>query len=100
LASQLLQPPISWHVRSRRPFDVVFQRLVLTRWLVAPCPGSPVLAPVATVVAAMGVLFTLWLATDLARPLVYACWWGFCLLAAWLVTVLALTAHRSLRTAS
>ena len=55
---------------------------------------------VATVAAAMGVLFTLSLATDLARPLVYACWWGFCLLAAWLVTVLALTAHRSLRTAS
>ena len=48
----------------------------------------------------MGVLFTLSLATDLARPLVYACWWGFCVLAAWLVTVLVLTAHRSLRTAS
>jgi len=38
------------------------------------------------VVAAMGGLFTLSLTTDVARPLVYACWWGFCLLAAWLAT--------------
>ena len=53
----------------------------------------------ATVVAAMGVLFTLWLTIDMTRPLVYACWWGGCLLAAWLVAVIARTAHRSLRTA-
>ena len=53
----------------------------------------------ATVVAAMGVLFTLWLVVDLARPLMYACWWGFSLLAAWLAVV-ALTAQRSLRTAA
>ena len=54
---------------------------------------------VAAVAVAMAVLFTLWLTVDLARPLVYACWWGFCLLAAWLVTVVALSARRSLRTA-
>jgi hypothetical protein len=54
---------------------------------------------VAMVVAAMGVLFTLWLTTDLARPLVYACWWGFSLLAAWLTAVTVLVAYRSLRTA-
>jgi len=54
----------------------------------------------ATVMAAMGVLFTLWLVADLARPLMYACWWGFSLLAAWLVAVIALTANRSLRTAA
>lgn len=54
---------------------------------------------VAMVVAAMGALFTLWLTTDLARPLVYASWWGFSLLAAWLTAVTVLTAYRSLRTA-
>ena len=46
-----------------------------------------------------GVLFTLSLTTDLARPLVYACWWGFCLLAAWLATVSVLAVRRSLPTA-
>jgi hypothetical protein len=55
---------------------------------------------VTIVVAAMGVLFTLWLTTDLARPLVYATWWGFCLLAAWLTAVALLTARRSLHTAA
>jgi hypothetical protein len=52
---------------------------------------------VASVVAATGVLFALWLTADLPRPLVYALWWGFCLLAAWLIGVGVLTAHRSLR---
>ena len=54
----------------------------------------------ATVAAAMGVLFTLWLVADLPRPLMYACWWGFSLLSAWLVAVIALNAYRSLRTAA
>ena len=54
---------------------------------------------VAVVVTAMAVLFTLWVATDLARPLVYGIWWSFCLLAAWLVAVTALTARRTFRTA-
>jgi hypothetical protein len=52
---------------------------------------------VALVVAATGVLFALWLALGLSRPLVYACWWGFCLLAAWLIGVAVLRARRSLR---
>ena len=55
---------------------------------------------VTIVVAAMGVLFTLWLATDLPRLLVYATWWGFCLLAAWLTAVALLTARRSLHTST
>ena len=50
------------------------------------------------VVAGMAVLFTLWLTADLARPFVYVCWWGFCLLAAWLIAVTVLAARRSLRT--
>jgi hypothetical protein len=53
---------------------------------------------VAIVVAGMGVLFTLWLTADLARPLVYVFWWGFRLLAVWLIAVTVRTAHRSLRT--
>jgi hypothetical protein len=53
---------------------------------------------VTTVVAAMSVLFTLWLTTDMARPLVYATWWGCCLLAAWLTATALLTVPRSLRT--
>jgi hypothetical protein len=53
---------------------------------------------VAIVMAAMGALFTLWLTTDLARPLVYLCWWGFSLLAAWLTAVTVLAAYRSLGT--
>jgi hypothetical protein len=48
--------------------------------------------------AAMGALFTLWLTTDLARPLVYLCWWGFSLLAAWLTAATVLAAYRSLGT--
>ena len=54
---------------------------------------------VGAVVAAMSVLFTVWLTADLSRPLVYACWWSFCLLGAWLVTVGLLTATRRLRPA-
>ena len=54
---------------------------------------------VGAVVATMSVLFTLWLMADLSRPLVYACWWSFCLLAAWLVTVSLLTATRRFRPA-
>lgn len=78
------------HVPASRP-DRVARRTVT--WIARP-------RTVAKVAAAMSALFTVWLTTDLSRPLMYACWWGFCLLAAWLVTVLALTAHRSLRTAS
>jgi hypothetical protein len=52
---------------------------------------------VAVVATAMAVLFALWLTLDLSRPLVYACWWGFCLLAAWLIGVAVLSARRSLR---
>ncbi len=92
-AAYLVVRPLQKALRRRRPTsrpDAVARRTVA--WIARP-------RTVATVAAAMGVLFTLWLATDLARPLVYACWWGFCLLAAWLVTVLTLTAHRSLRTA-
>ena len=51
----------------------------------------------ALVVAAMSVLFALWLTADLSRPFVYACWWTFCALAAWLISVTLLTARRSLR---
>ena len=92
-AAYLVVRPFQKAFRRRPPTsrpDAVARRTVA--WIARP-------RTVAAVAAAMGVLFTLWLATDLARPLVYACWWGFCLLAAWLVTVLALTAHRSLRTA-
>ena len=52
---------------------------------------------VATVVAVMSVLFVLWLTADLSRPFVYACWWSFCALAAWLISVALLSARRSLR---
>lgn len=48
---------------------------------------------VAIGVAAMSVLFALWLTADLSRPLVYACWWSFCLLAAWLISVTLFTAR-------
>jgi hypothetical protein len=46
------------------------------------------------IVAAMGALFALWLLGDLSRPLTYACWWGFCLLAAWLTASTLLAARR------
>jgi hypothetical protein len=52
---------------------------------------------VTVVAAAAAVLFATWLTVDLSRPLVYATWWGFSLLAAWLLAVGALTARRSLR---
>ena len=55
---------------------------------------------VAVVAVAAAVLFAVWLAVDLSRPFVYATWWGFCLLAAWLIGVGLLTARRSLRTAA
>jgi len=90
-AAYLVARPFRKAFRHRAPAshpDPVARRTVA--WVARP-------RTVVTVVAAMGVLFTLWLATDLPRPLVYACWWGFCLLAAWLVTVLALTAYRSLQ---
>jgi hypothetical protein len=48
--------------------------------------------------AAMAVLFTVWLTVDMSRPLVYATWWGFCVLAAWLIGVGVLTVRRSVRT--
>ena len=52
---------------------------------------------VAAVVAGMAALFTVWLTTDLPRPLMYATWWGFCVLAAWLTAVTVITARRSVR---
>ena len=90
LVSRPFKNVLRRRARASRP-DPVTRRAVA--WIARP-------RTVAIVAAAMGVLFTLSLATDLARPLVYACWWGFCVLAAWLVTVLVLTVHRSLRTAS
>jgi hypothetical protein len=53
---------------------------------------------VVVVAAATAVLFAVWLAVDMSRPLVYATWWGFCVLATWLLGVGLLTARRSLRT--
>jgi hypothetical protein len=55
---------------------------------------------VTVVAGAAGVLFTIWLTVDMSRPLVYATWWGFCLLAAWLIGVALLTARRSERSHS
>lgn len=86
-----------------RPFRKVVRRLAAAP-RPQPVPRRAVARivrgrTVAMVVAVMGVLFTLWLTTDLARPLVYACWWGFSLLAAWLTAVTALVAYRSLGTA-
>lgn len=52
----------------------------------------------AVATAAMAVLFAVWLTVDMSRPLVYACWWAFCVLAAWLIGVGVVTARRSLRT--
>jgi hypothetical protein len=54
---------------------------------------------VAAVLAAMSVLFTVWLTADLSRPLVYACWWSFSLLGACLLTIGLWTANRRLRRA-
>jgi hypothetical protein len=51
------------------------------------------------VVAAMSVLFTVWLTADLGRPLVYGCWWSFCLLGAWLVAIGLRTATRGFQPA-
>jgi hypothetical protein len=53
---------------------------------------------VAAAAAAAAVLFAVWLTVDMSRTLVYATWWGFCVLAAWLIGVGLLTARRSLRT--
>jgi hypothetical protein len=52
---------------------------------------------VAVVAAATALLFAVWLTVDVSRPLMYATWWGFCVLAAWLIGVGVLTARRSLR---
>ena len=83
------------------PFAAGVRRLVgaRRRTHMPPLTVVPVVRgrTVATVVATMGVLFTSWLTADLARPLVYASWWAFCALAAWLTVVAALTTHRSLR---
>jgi hypothetical protein len=62
-----------------------------------PVPGVARGRTVVGVVAAMSVLFAVWLTADLSRPLVYACWWSFCLLVAWLVTIGFLTATRRFR---
>jgi hypothetical protein len=64
------------------------------RTVVSVAPGRVV----AVVAAATVVLFAVWLVVDMSRPLVYATWWGFCVLAAWLIGVGVLTARRSLRT--
>jgi hypothetical protein len=96
-ALQLPQRCISSPVRSERPFGGSPQHLVPN-----PCPVARWPESCAVVRwhrrGWMGVLFTLWLTADLARPLVYVFWWGFCLLAAWLIPVAVRTAHRSLRT--
>jgi hypothetical protein len=55
---------------------------------------------VAVVAAAMGVLFSLWLAADMARPVMYAVWWTFSVLGLWLVAVTVLSARRSFSRAS
>jgi hypothetical protein len=92
-AAYLVARPLTNVLRRRAPASRPEPAARTIAWIVRP-------RSVAAVAAAMGALFTVWLAADLSRPLVYATWWGFCLLAAWLVTVFALSVHRSLRTAS
>ena len=74
--------------RIRRPKSMPRRRLV----------GVVRRRTVTMVAAVAGALFAIWLTVDLSRPLVYATWWGFSLLAAWLIGVALLTARRSLRT--
>ena len=83
----------------QRPFrdalsrvDIARPKLFRRRKLVGVVGGRTV----TLVVAAMSVLFVAWLTADVSRPLVYACWWSFCLLAAWLISVTLLAARRSL----
>ena len=54
---------------------------------------------VAAVLAAMTVLFTVWLTADLSRPLVYASWWSLCILAMYLLTIGLRSVTRRLRPA-
>ena len=71
-----------------RPAQRSFRRLAAT-WRAAAGTVHGVVRgrTVAVVVTAMAVLFGLWLAADLARPLVYAFWSSFIILTAWLVAV-------------
>jgi hypothetical protein len=70
-----------------------------------PSPRTPAVPSVARVrtvagvAAVMSVLFTVWLTVDLSRPLVYVCWWSFCLLGAWILTIGLLSATRQVRAA-
>lgn len=89
-ALYLIAPPIRKAVRSLAASPKSMPR----RTVVSVVRGRTV----AVVAAATAVLFTVWLAIDMSRPLVYATWWGFCVLAAWLIGVGALTMRRSLRT--
>jgi hypothetical protein len=86
---------------SARPFRNAVRRLAAARPKSMP-PHTVVSVvhgrTVAVVAAATAVLFAVWLAVDMSRPLVYATWWGFSVLAAWLIGVGVLTARRSLRT--
>ena len=86
---------------SARPFDKAARRLVAVR-RPKPMPRRRVVGvarrrTVTMVAAAAVALFAIWLTVDLSRPLVYATWWGFSLLAAWLIGVALLMARRSLR---
>ena len=62
-----------------RPARRIVRRLAATSRPSTTCTVHGVVRgrTVALVVTAMAALFTLWVATDLARPLVYAFWWSF-----------------------
>jgi hypothetical protein len=86
---------------SARPFRNAVRRLAAARPRSMPRRTAVNVVrgrTVGVVAAATAVLFVVWLAVDMSRPLVYATWWGFCVLAAWLIGVGVLTARRSLRT--
>jgi hypothetical protein len=84
-----------------RPFRKAVRRLATTPRLKS-VPRRTVVRvgrgrTVGVVTAAASVLFAIWLTLDLSRPLVYATWWAFSLLAAWLIGVALLSVSRSLR---
>jgi hypothetical protein len=85
---------------SARPFRNAIRRLAAIRPKSVPRRAVVRVVrgrTVALVASVMAALFAIWLTVDMSRPLVYACWWGFCLLGAWVIGVGALTARRSLR---
>ncbi|HVD90304.1 MAG TPA: hypothetical protein VNB91_15525 [Jatrophihabitantaceae bacterium] len=85
---------------SARPFRNAVRRLVAARPKSMPRRTMVNVVrgrTVAVVAAATALLFAVWLTVDVSRPLMYATWWGFCVLAAWLIGVGVLTARRSLR---